>query len=72
MKKWKIPVAWEMSGVVEIEADTLEEAMEIVETDMSIGLPEGEYIEGSFQLSTYDVDYIREGYNDNQQDESEE
>ena len=72
MKKWKIPVTWEMCGMVEIEADTLEEAMKIVETDMSIGLPEGEYIEGSFELSTDDEDYIREGWNNNQQDESEE
>lgn len=29
MKQWKIPVAWTMIGTVEVEADTLAEAIEI-------------------------------------------
>ena len=35
MKKkiWKVPVVWEMFGDVEVEADSLEEALEMVKRD---------------------------------------
>ena len=51
MKKFKIPVAWQMYGHVIVESDTLEHAAKTVETDMAIGLPDnGEYIEGSWEV----------------------
>lgn len=45
-RTWKVPVTWEMYGVVEVEADTLEEAVELaVEVEP---LPDdAEYIDGS-------------------------
>lgn len=52
---WKIPVTWESYGVVEIEAETLEEALEITETDPYIELPDGDYIEGSWKVEPYEV-----------------
>ena len=72
MKNWCIPVTWEMFGVVYIEANTLEEAIEMANTDDSIGLPTGNYVDSSFTVSIDDPEYIRQGYNNNQADEVEE
>lgn len=70
MKKWIIPVAWEMSGEIEIEANTLAEAMDRV-FDGDIGLPDGDYVDGSFDLWTDDEDNIRYVYNSGQTDDEE-
>ena len=47
---FKIPVSWEMHGIVEIEADSLDEAIQVFDdTSDNIPLPkESEYIDGSF------------------------
>ena len=59
MKTWKIPVTWEVCGIVEVKADTLEEAMETVRDDDSIELPkDNDYVDGSFCLSTDDEDAV--------------
>ena len=72
MKIWKIPITWEMCGEVKIEANTLEEAMEIAKDDDSfIPLPYGSYVDGSWQLTYTNEKVIRQCYNDNQQDEEE-
>lgn len=72
MKTWRIPVSWEMMGMVNVEANTLEEAMDIARDESSdIPLPEGDYVDGSWVLSEDDEDYIRECYNDNQEDQEE-
>lgn len=73
MKQWRIPVSWEMCGVVYCEADTLEEAMNIARDDEGIiPLPDdSSYIDESWKLP-YDIDEIdivRECFNDNQSDE---
>ena len=68
MKKWIIPVIWEMAGKIEIEANTLSEAMDRV-FDGDVGLPEGDYVEDSFNLDVNDEDYIRNEWNDGQEDE---
>lgn len=55
----KVAVTWEMCGYVDIpEAKTVEEAMGIFNKDSDyISLPtDGEYVDGSFQLSTDDID----------------
>ena len=67
---WKIPVTYSVCGVVEVEADTLEDAMDIAYTkDGSIPLPEdAEYVPGSWELSETDVDFVRACYNNNRQD----
>ena len=52
----KVAVTWEMCGYVDIAADTLEEAMDIFQRESDcIKLPaDGEYVDGSFQLTTND------------------
>ena len=72
MKTWKIPVFWTMNGTVEIKADTLEEA--ICNAKFSDNpLPEGDYLDGSFDVDEYfDAEDIRKLYNDGQEDEKEE
>ena len=72
MKTWNIPVSWEVVGMVEIQAPTLEKAIEIVSTDDSIELPYGEYVDGSFDVTVDDDELIRECYNKGQQDENGE
>lgn len=74
MKKWKIPVTWEACGDVYVDADTLEEAMETARDDEGvIPLPtESDYVDGSWRLSETDENFVREMYNDNQQDEKGE
>lgn len=48
MKTYKIGVVWQMYGYVEVEADSLVEAINEVQDDP---LPDnGEYIEGSFEV----------------------
>lgn len=69
MKTWKIPVSWEMSGFVNIEAPSLEKAIGIAATDTTIGLPEGSYLEDSWKVDAEDAEYVREVYNNKQQDE---
>ena len=72
MAVWKIPITWEMCGEVKIEANTLEEAMEIAKDDDGfIPLPDGSYVDGSWQLTNTDEGFIRQYYNHNQQDEEE-
>ena len=72
MKTWNIPVSWEVVGMVEIQAPTLETAIEIARTDDSIELPYGEYVDGSFDVTVDDDELIRECYNKGQQDENGE
>ena len=54
----KVAVTWEMCGYVDIDADTMEEAMEKFNNESDyIKLPtNGEYVDGSFELSSDDID----------------
>lgn len=54
----KVAVTWEMCGYVDIEANNMEEAMKKFHSESDhIKLPEdGEYVDGSFQLSSNDVE----------------
>ena len=74
MKKWKIPVTWEVCGYVYVDADTLVEAMETARDDEGvIPLPtESDSVDGSWRLSETDENFVREMYNDNQQDDKGE
>lgn len=59
MKKFKLPVTWEVYGFVEIEAETIEEAIEYFdENSDDISLPNGEYVDGSFNLTDREVEFI--------------
>ena len=57
MKEYKIPVSWQMYGHVTVKSDTIEHAAQIAETDMGIGLPEGSYVEASWEV---DWDIVNE------------
>nr|DAQ68157.1 MAG TPA: hypothetical protein [Bacteriophage sp.] len=53
----RLAVTWEMAGYVDVEADTLEDTMEKFNKESDyIKLPNGDYVDGSFRLSTEDVD----------------
>lgn len=60
MSKYKMPVTWEMCGYVEVEADSIEEAVKTFnETSDDISLPnDGEYVDSSFRLSVDSVEDI--------------
>ena len=71
MKQWKIPVTWEVCSMITVEADTLEEAMEIARDDAGeIPCPtDHDYVDGSWRLSENDDEFVRGCYNDGQQDD---
>lgn len=54
----KVPVTWQMCGYVDINAETMAEAMEIFNKESDyIKLPsDGEYVDGSFELTSNDVE----------------
>lgn len=74
MKTWKIPVSWIMVGVVTVEADTLDKAIEIAQDDEGIiPLPDnGTFLDGSWEVDCYDEDYLRKWYNFGQKDDIKE
>ena len=48
MKTYKIPVVWSMIGYVEVEADSMSEAInKAVDAPLPV---DGDYIEGSFEV----------------------
>jgi len=57
---YKLPVTWEVYGFVKIEANSIEEAIEIFNRESDhIELPEdSEYVDGSFELSSDEPDYV--------------
>lgn len=57
MPKFKLPVTWSVCAEVEVEADSLQDAVDrFDELTDHIPLPESpEYVDGSFELSEYDV-----------------
>ena len=70
MKTWKIPVIWQEMGVVKVEANTLAEAIELARDDDAIPIPDNsDFVDGSWEVDCDDEDYLREWYNDNQEDE---
>ncbi len=71
MKTWKIPVTWEVYGTVEVEADMLEDAIDIARDDEGvIPLPDdSDYVDGSWRVTDEDIEAVRSLYNNNQQDE---
>ena len=63
MSKQRIAVTWEVAGYIEVEANSIEEAMKKVkENPDNYPLPYdgGEYVDGSFRLSTDDVEEMKE------------
>lgn len=65
MKTWKIPVCWTMMGTVNVEAKTLDEAIEIAKDDAGIiPIPDdGTFMDGTWEVDCTDIDYLRKWYN---------
>ena len=59
--KIKLPVTWEAFGIVEIEANSIDEAVNYFnENSDYINMPKNsEYVDGSFRLSESDPDFIK-------------
>ena len=57
----KLPVSWEVCGFVEVEADSIDDAMDIFqETSDHIPLPtDADYVDGSFDLTCYEPESIQ-------------
>ena len=51
MKYFKIPVEYSLYGTITIEADNIEDAIKKAQEDDNIPLPEGYYIDGSWQVN---------------------
>ena len=72
-KVFTIPVEWDMHGCLKIEADTLEEALSMVEADIEtpetlFGLLSEQFcFEGSFKISDISNEEIMEMYNGDEQ-----
>ena len=49
-KYYEIPCTWEVYGTIEIEDDSLEEAIELAERDDSPMPDDSDYVDGSFQV----------------------
>lgn len=73
MKTWNIPVCWTMMGTVNVEAKTLDEAIEIAKDDAGIiPIPDdGIFMGGSWEVDCTDINYLRKWYNGNQMDDSD-
>jgi hypothetical protein len=60
--KIKLPVTWEMSGIVEVEAESVEEAMDYFDKNMDyIDLPDEDnssYVDASFRLTDDEVEFV--------------
>ena len=57
----RLPVVWEVSAVVTVEADSIEEGIKVFkETEEDMPLPDDpDYVDGSFKLWTEDEDTIK-------------
>lgn len=73
MAKWRVPVEWTMYAVAEVEAPTLELAIDAANNLDDFPDNEETYLDNSYGVQEWrTTDEIRELYNDNRQDEAEE
>jgi hypothetical protein len=49
-KYYEIPCSWEVYGTMEVEANSLEEAIELAERDDSPMPDASDYVDGSFEV----------------------
>lgn len=59
--KIRVPVKWEMTGCIEIEADSVKESLEFIKKNgKTLKMPtESEFVEGSIQLIFYDEEFVK-------------
>ena len=58
--KYKIAISWQECGEIEVEADNLEQALEIAQNDEGIDLPVGTYIDASWKVDEEMSKYLNE------------
>ena len=73
MKTWRIPVSWISAAIIEVQAKSLEEAVEIAaDHEGKIPLPsDSEYVDASWEVPIEDIEMLRSVYNNNQSDEEQ-
>lgn len=71
-KTWRVPVYWQMHALMEVEADSLDEAIEILQTGDDPLPSDGEYLDGTWEAGGDDTEEIRDLYNNGQEDEIDE
>ena len=62
MKKWRVPVVWQMYGFYYIEAQTREDAIKEAYNelyDSETPLPIGEFLDDSLEVDEQGVDEVR-------------
>lgn len=64
MPKFKIPITWEVCGEIEVEAESLDEAVEMVDFDPDeVTVPqEWEIVEGSVNTNYQLVELLNPGH----------
>lgn len=50
MKTFRIPISWAMGGTVEVQAESLEDAIYRAKHDPLVPLPVGEYLDESLEV----------------------
>jgi hypothetical protein len=58
-KNYEVPCSWQVYAWANVEANSFDEAIEFVESDQ-FPLPEGSYVEGSFELDHDMLEFERE------------
>ena len=61
-KTFKMPVTWEVCGFVNVEADSIEDAIQEFKKNSDcyeLPINDCEYVEGSFELSTDEPEIIK-------------
>ena len=59
MPKFKLPVTWELCGAIEVEAATLQDAIDQFEPSDHETPSADEYVDGSFRLTDTDPEALR-------------
>ena len=59
-KKIKLPVTWEVCGMIEVEAESIEDAIKFFANNSDrISLPyDSDYVDGSLDLSCHEPEFI--------------
>ena len=58
-KNYEVPCSWQVYAWANVEANSFDEAIEFAESDQ-FPLPEGSYVEGSFELDHDMIEFEKE------------
>ena len=59
-KTFRLPVTWDVCGFVNVEAESLEEAVQDFNENVDkYELPEPEYVDGSFRLTEDNIEILK-------------